>query len=208
MRSKYSDKDLRDRLEGTVCRYNEHPYYVAYGGGQTLLLSDMKNPGNKTLYKIVGSDPDLDISTIPLGYVQLNNTRVLYVERKPHRRFKQGVDPDSVRYSTIDGKSGHEAGHVIHDLSFYSASVENMILDLYPNLDAVLSTKLDRDTEVAISREVALKYRKDLDMWEVYLQKEVVGYIPPGGSRTVIVPNNEMGWVVSLKLGMFSWEVQ
>ncbi len=205
MRSKYANKDLEARLHGTIIRYNNHPYFCRYNGSNSLILYHV-NQTDSEFKTIKGNDVLLDISSVPLGYIQQGD-KVAYLTRKPHRRYKQGIDDSALLWHTIDEEEGPQNFPRSLRGNLYTQATIDMILGNYPALDKVMDIKPDRAVEVAISRDVAVRYRPALQMWDVFLRRRCVGWVPPG-TRTVVVPSNDMGWVVSLYLTGFNWEVK
>lgn len=61
--------------------------------------------------------------------------------------------------------------------------------------------------EIAISRDVALKWICDLQVIHVYYRMKIVGMIPID-SHTVFIPSNDMSWIITRYLSSFNWEVR
>lgn len=203
MRCKFASTDLSQRLNDTICRYKGIPYQVKYEGGDELALRSLIPP--RGIMEIIKSDNIFfDISTVPLGYVQVTPDRVAYISRKPARIYKQGLSQESVFCDYLD--TNLQKGL---SFSIFSEPMHNMIIDKYPNLNTVLSmlASKEKPTEIAISRDVALKSNPDLHITYVCYKNNEIGFIV-NGTKKVIIPNGGMAWVISKYLSSFTWEVE
>lgn len=203
MRCKIPDRDLQARLDSTICRYRGLPYYVRYAGPGLLNLYALQKVNNRhdADFVINSNDPDFDISTIPMGYVQYTNTLVYYVSRRPQRMYKQGVSADALSFTDLRG--GIVSG------SAFSKQFENMVMGNYSSLNQVQKAFKDAevDMELAISRDCALKLNHKIRIVSVFFKNDEVGWMQEG-TDTVIVPSSEKGWLVSRYLSQFNWRVQ
>lgn len=89
--------DVGMRLKGTIIRYKNRPVYVS-SVHETLeidLEPLLPYPGNR--FTVHSSDIDLDVSSVPLGWTNLNE-HTLYLMRAAKNSQKQGVDPRSLTY--------------------------------------------------------------------------------------------------------------
>ncbi len=203
MRCKYPDRDLSQRLDQTICRYDEFPYYVRYAGKNTLYLYKIGDRNGQVVKSIDAKDEKFDVSSIPLGYFQVNKSRVAYASRRPNRMYKQGVSADNLQTTLILGSSPMMMPTI------YCQGFEDMILNNYPDVDTAINTlrNKEQDTEVAISRDTALQWNSGLKLIFVYFKEEQVGWIVPD-TKIVIVKSYELAWIVSVHLSSFKWEVQ
>lgn len=205
MRCKFPERDLAQRLDATICRFRGLPVYVRVTG-RGLTLYSLPSGGKKALYEIRADDPEFDISTIPLGYVQIAPDIVVYTSRRPQRLYKQGLASESISWKFTNNNNNHRV-----PINFFNVAFENMVLGAYPDLrDALhILRKSDTEKEVAISRDIALKYNPNLKIISVYFKGEdaEVGWIVPD-TNIVIVPSSEKGWIVSQNLVGFSWEIR
>jgi len=202
MRCKFSERDIPQRLDHTICRFKGFPYYVRSNGGKLLFLYRLNNTKGVQDHEISADDALFDVSTPPLGYCQASSGRVLYVTRRPNRIYKQGLSSDAV---AARGLRGESPGIQIRTKEF-----ENMIVGVYPSLEATLKEfpkHKEEDWETAISRDIALKWRHKLEIIQVYYKNDDVGFML-NGTNTVIVPNSGMGWIVSRYLSQLNWQVQ
>lgn len=206
MRCKIPANDLSQRLNETICRYDGKAVRVRYAGGHTLQLLNPHNGGEVAL--INSDDPKLDISSVPQGYVQLLPSCVVYASRKPLRMYKQGTTNEclSIEYMTPSKRN-------LARLNVFSKSFADMVDNKYPSFEKafeLLKIKEhddDKTTEIAISRDIALKRIHKLELIIVYFKKVEVGFIAKD-SNTIVTPSDQMGWIISKHLSQFSWKVE
>lgn len=202
-------RDLNDRLEGSIVLYKDFPYYCAVRPDPTNLAVgnlflvrmdeyDGRNVSTKAI-QIKVDDPDLDISSVDLGYVNYESTSgnsVYYLYRTTAKRFKQALYPAYISYKTIDGVDS-SAGVVWNSRSGF-----DILVDLYPSLSTALE-RLDRRGEVAISRDVAIKKVGSGPMF-VYLRTKEVAWIDSRNLEMVF--SHESDWVDRKYVLRFPWE--
>lgn len=212
--------DQNARFNGTIICYKKIPYYVSMDGNTMRLYKLETINSNYTGMKAAAInvnpyDDDVDISSIPLGYVNLPAIRsVVYLMRRPVRRFRQGISEETVTFGWlpdhVTSKQPERVYYRTRDI-LYTAEFENAVLEQYPTLDEAFETlkgwaKEDDRGEVALSRDVALSINK-VGIINVYYKNELVGWIA-SGKKVVNVPSNEMGWIISLYLSGFRWEIR
>lgn len=202
MRCKYSDKDLAQRLDHTICRYDGLPYAVRYAGKNELWLYSVpsRREGDPVL-RINSEDPRFDVSTVPLGYVQETDKMVIYAYRRPTRMYKQGMHADACGGRTLTNQ--------VYSPTMFSKPFENMITGTYPSLENTLEKfkKVDdRDHEVAISRDIALRFTHVSKLVFIFYKNDEVGWMRLG-TNTVVVPNTNKGWIISKYLSHFNWKI-
>ena len=196
MRNKYVGKDIADRLHGTVIRYKENPFLCLVEGNDIVLKTLV---GDRIYARVSSDDPDLDISSLPLGYVNHSVTKsAVYIKRNPLRRYKQGVDPGVMQYMLLPGAARGVGHEVFHDKGF----TEN-VADVYPTFSKALSllTKKDGYTSIALSRDVAIS--REGGVIKVWITMDEVGYITlTSGSennRCTII-KTDVSWIIRTKL--------
>lgn len=181
------------------------PVRVRHAGGNQLMLQPLDNMRNAKEIVIDSSDNKLDISSVPLGFVRVSKTHVVYVSRRPARIYKQGLSQEAIVVDHISKES--RALHPVVDI--YSQSFADMILNRYPPILVVLDglEKINQPIEVAVSRDIAIRYDNDLKISYVYFKTDRVGFIV-GGTKKVIIPNSEKAWVITNYLHELNWEVE
>lgn len=193
-------QDVRDRLNGCILRYDEKLVYCMQETATTLLLYDLKQ--TTLIKKITVDDHLLDISSIELGYMNLENnqkeTVVRYSKRHPQKQYAQGLRPDHISWYTIDGQeTSATVGRGIYN--YVQEGFADAIYGVFPSFDGI---EWDSLNEVALSQMVALK-KIDIGLVLVYFRTRNVGYIEPG-KRVVKVPDDDSAWVVHRYLQNFS----
>ena len=91
-----SNQDAGMRLGRTLIRYEDVLYYVKDVVGSCELIAwDLTSKEDVLLN---GNDSKLDISSIPLGYLNVQNQVAYYPLRRPSRSQRQGVDTSRLQY--------------------------------------------------------------------------------------------------------------
>lgn len=205
MSCRYPDQDLPRRLDQGIVRYKGKPFILKIDRGGDKEVGLYKLAGQRFVTKIKVDDPDLDISTPPLGYIQYNEHLVAYVMRRPLRQFKQTITQDTVVYEGLGGKAlGFKP-------NLYSQAYEDAVLGKFPTYQEIRDEflKLNEKCEKVLSLEVALQWVPELKIIHVFYKNEIVGLVTHLDPYTVIVPDSDKGWIVSRYLGVFrGWKVQ
>lgn len=200
-----SQKDLCDRLHGTICRYKDVPVGVQFVTTNCLMLTDVVT--GELVAKISPTDPDFDISSPELGYMNYANKdfklNVVYVSRQPIRRYRQGLYLQCCEFNTIDGGVQRSP----YGMNYFGLQgFKNMIMDIYPPLSQARSMLNEGDVEVAISKEIALK-KIDSGLHLVYFKTKNIGWIKPD-SMCVEMAAGEFDWVAERYLSRLGIEVK
>ncbi len=235
MPCKYNtEKDLYDRLNGTLCRYKGKIVVVLVEGLQVSIRDPLNN---KFLKYILPNDPDFDLSSPEMGYMNLilpegknPKLRVFYAERTPRRQYRQGLCANNIGFGTLDGSAIREVmaqvpGFPESSWIGYPGFIQ-MLEDDYPTLDEAfyildvgyttakmsdpktlefVDTKVEV-TVMAISKDTAIQ-KTDSGVYQVWYKCDNVGWMAPG-TRTVNVKSSDIGWIVSKYLSLFSWKVE
>jgi len=169
--------DVRMKLHGAYVTYKGTLYFAMaeskqQPGGNNHLVH-LYRPKDRSRDATSKADPfvvdyrsdDVDISSIPLGYVN-HNGKAHYLERHPFRKNAQGASP-----SNIVNAGDYNV--------FYSDSMDVLINNNYPSfMDALSKIEEDEVESIAFSRIFALK-RNDLNkrLVEVLLRKRPIGFV-------------------------------
>ncbi len=205
--------DVNQKLDGCVFRYKGVPYMVrAGGGGAQVTLYELTNP-HKIYAQIKYNDPDLDISSVPLGYVnRVMFDDVSYLIRNPIRRVKQGVNEQNTKVVPLPGRP-----RLVNVHNFiWSQGFIDAVTNKFPPLDVALKSLRQRLNVVnmqeiryqsmAISRDIALMI-DEMGIITVFYKNNYVGWIQPN-KDIVHVKSNELGWVVSRYLShILGWVI-
>lgn len=215
-------QDQNARLHGTIIRYDGKPYYVVVSGPVLHLYRPSKVLN--TAFHHNGADADhknvdpydnkVDVSSIELGYVNKGSIRsVMYMIRRPLRRFQQGLSEQTTFQQFLPEHIKHpeEANFMNRTRdTLYSQDFEDMVSGKYPSLDLALTALRewqvkDGRGEVAVTQDIALSI-DGMGIIRVYYKNSYVGWIAPN-KKTVNVPSNDMGWIVSQYLSGLNWEI-
>ncbi len=188
-----SHKDLQDRLDGTICRFNDTPVYVSLDG-TNLKLWDVAT--RSVLIKtITPDDPRFDISMLDLGYFNYTlrgpekKNVVLFMRRDPTKKYKQGTCVNYLRSHTIDGKIDNNWG----SSAVLSQGFVDSLTGVFPSLDEVKEGE-----QYAISQNVAVE-RDNLGLLNIYYRTEKVACRTPDDKTHMI--KGEYTWIVERLLG-------
>lgn len=100
--------DVRMRLNETFVKYKtEYFYATANGREEEGTKLELRTIEGKSLVMVIdANDPSLEVSSLPLGYVQFPSwNECVFMSRLPYRRQKQAVSVDSVAvYSVFNGR--------------------------------------------------------------------------------------------------------
>lgn len=152
----FRPSDVFMRLDGSVLRYKKQPVTIkASHGSLNVKLYALRD--NEYVCKADSSDPDLDLESPPLGYVYwFDTTRLVFINRSPYRRQKQGLSSETVVSSEVYFKGGLQKRS---RQGWYAgrSQLSDMIDGKYPDFDKVLYDLKTKDiTGLPMSRDVAL----------------------------------------------------
>ena len=177
--------DLETRLGGSIFMYKGIPYRMSYESG-IIRTNDIRD--GSVGPKISPSDPDVDISSIELGYVNTYGVgdsdqnypdrTAVFVTRLPYKQWKQGIHPTNVQLFAVDGDYiswGKES-------LLYSKGFAEMCMGQYPRMSLALT--LRPGESVALSKDIAIK-KSDVEVTGVYYKCKPVGYFDRRGTKFV-----------------------
>lgn len=168
-----SEADVKLRLGSSLVRKGETPVYIK---------------GVESINKVIVYDPikretdfakvsDLNLTPVPLGYVERDG-EVLYVTRKPTRKYKQGLTQENM--VAKDVLSGRLVALRIDDRGLSKA-----ILGQYPSIEQSFQQCRDGADIVPFSREWAVaNYKGELCVMH---KGSVVGYV--GDDNVMLSPD-------------------
>lgn len=207
--------DLEQKLHDTIIRYKGIPYYTLVDG-TNLCLRSLDNANGKIVHSVNYRDPDIDISTVPLGYVNLDPYKAaIYIKRLPVRRVKQGINAHNTHVEFALGTTRQILDHYGRNGLLYNKEFENSILGKFPPLPEALNrlrelyqeSEIETNTPIAISRDVGLSMDEQ-GIIKVFYQEGYVGWMPPNENTVMVGSKNNLGWVVSKYLNPYiGWNV-
>lgn len=213
MRNHYRlDKDIYDRLNGTIVSYDGEPYYLKCEGGynQTYIypLKDYPNAKKK---KIDPLDEKLDIQSFELGYLNidpkcpLNGNKTgyaVYLQRYPQKQYHQGIRPQTIScLSPIDGRE------IDKGASYLGTPLWKMIKNEYPKaVEAIWMINSGTHESVALSRDIVL-VAESSGLITVGWRRKNIGVMVPSMNK-VFLKNHEFVWILERILSRFQIEVE
>jgi len=164
-------EEVKFRLENTVVLYDGEPVYInrvedgaELGEVARVFFTKLPLDDRRETRKFLSSRK-FDLAPFPMGYMNYNKDAI-FVTRSPIRQNRQGLCVHTVRTTTIDGGRA-DIGFIrmISDQGF-----TDMVKGVYPSFpDAVDLMEEESYYSVALSRSIALKVDRDLDV--LFLKK-------------------------------------
>lgn len=197
MPCKYTSlKDLQDRLDGTICRFEGRPVYVMVHSEKKLRLYDIPFQ-NQLIAEINPNDRRFDISMLRLGYANVCNSyterknHVLYFTRNPSKKYKQGTCASYIICKEIDGKrSDRYSGSMIMSQGFVDS-----VNDVYPSIEQID----EHGGSIALSMDIACM-KDDLGILSFFYRGQKVAARVPDSDRLVMY-KGDYPWVVEKLIG-------
>ena len=202
MRNKYRGQDIRSRLENTIIRYNGKPFLCGVDG-ETIILYDLIS--RAVMHRKNPDDPGLDVSSIDLGYMNLEIPRkcAVYLRRNPVRQYRQGVDLRALDYEALTlPKHGFGVSYEYMNCQGFIDSYNGK----FPTFKkAIAMITVEGWYSVALSKDIAIL--RDNDVFKVNFKGNEVGWGRIGTNK-VLVPKTEVSWVTVFNLNLVEgWEV-
>lgn len=193
MRNKYKGQDVKNRLTNTIIRWKNSPVICkTTDDGTVLNLYSLKNR-SALLASVDPDDPDIDISSITLGYVQFGGEYncAVYIRRLPRRIYKQGIDVNYLEYIPLSQrftKNNVDVGQM------FTNSVYDSLCDVFPSFNrALLSITKSGFESVALSKDVAII--RDKGTLKFHLKGSEIGFSNMSEPKDIVIAKNEASWV-------------
>lgn len=164
-----NDHDVHMRLQGTFLRYQGDVYFCEHGGGMNIQLYRIDRDHLEPTHKVDANDPDLDISSVPLGYCNVGHGPV-YFMREAARKQKQGVSLNNI--VGYDEKSRRWQNPIGKFMPVPFDRIRDTILGQYPSLDTIIKKKDKKGA--AFHRRVCIMPLAD-NKWKVKYMANFVG---------------------------------
>jgi len=198
MSCKYTlHSDLDTRLNNTICRLDGMPVYVKVSSPTDITLYEVENR-NAKVATISPNDPRFDISHMDLGYMNWDMTkfegqgapnRVVYLQRSPSKKYKQGTCGNHTTACDLTGKPSHYSASDV----LYTKGFVDSILGNFPKLSDL------KVGQLALSQDVAAE-TDELGLVKLYYRGTAVAYKLPNDSKLHTL-RNDMSWVIDRFLG-------
>lgn len=195
MKIPFAVNDLGLRLSNGILRYKGHPYIVSVDDHHNISLHNTVT--RRQELTVSHDDPDIDISCIPLGYVQLTPRHVDYLSRIPRQTARQLVTRESVQRQPVFMEMDERIPDFWHSQGF-----QDSILGIFPSVDEAferINAEERRSIAVAISRDTCLVKKEGRDVVEVFIREKYSGWIAPN-SREISVKGDFMSHSVQKTL--------
>lgn len=164
-----NEQDVHMRLASSYLRYRGKTYFCDHAGGMNVTLYSIDKDRMLLELQVSANDPELDISSVPLGYCNLESGPV-YLSREAARRQKQGVSLNNIAGYIEKERQWCQPlakyGRVTH------RDVHNTIMGLYPTLDEIFKT----GKSAAFNRRLCLILLDD-KRWKIKYMTNFVGIL-------------------------------
>lgn len=166
-----SAADAHMRLTRSVVRFENEPVYVLEVAPTLEMHTWDMRTSEKHRHDIKANDKRLDISSIPLGYVNYNGEGY-YASRAPARAQKQGVSPISMCYDSMSREKRLGNGTLIQ--SDFLVEFGKMCRNEYIELPEALDISKNRYS-AAFSKTWGVSKTKDGSLFTLYHRMNPVG---------------------------------
>lgn len=188
-----NSEDTNMRLDSSIVRYKGSPYWAQATGSKSRinLFSLIKSEEGLPVYEIDANDPDLDVSSIEIGYCNHKSLGTVYITRAPYRKQKQGLSSVNTLWASV-GSSNLKS---LTGTQFFDEGIISAILGEYPSVKTVLKSLSDNYGEwkaEAISNSFCLSAQPKGTI-EVYFEQSKIGKLEEDGSMT-----GSLGYVDSI----------
>lgn len=180
-----NDADVHMRLAGTYLRYKGDAYYCDHSGGMEVTLYSIQRGGLAPFEKVNANDPELDISSVPLGYCNAGRGPV-YLAREAARRQKQGVTLNSI--AGFDENSRQWFRPIGKNIPINHDRVRDTIRGDYPTLDAIFK---DGTKGAAFHRRLCLMPLEGGGRWKIKYMTNFVGILTEKGLKARLVNQHQ-----------------
>lgn len=182
---RYLDFDqMNRRLNHTIVRYRGKICEVQSWRPDTLDLVVFYLEGTVDNHLIHSSDIDLDISSVPLGFINYKESS-FYIQRIPIRRQTQGVSPEVCYFHPIHKKTKQANGWNLLKSKDFVQCANNK----YPKFLSIFKgIKDNKILSGAFHKRFAL-VQDDLGIVKIKHLTDTIGWIPPKEEH-VILPDS------------------
>lgn len=168
-----SEADVKLRLQQSLVRKGKEPVYVqAVENKDTVVIHNCVT-GRKERVDV----SELDLSPVPLGYV-ISDGEVVYVTRKPTRRYKQGLTTENMVVRDV-------LRNRFTKLSVNDKGLCKTVLGTYPSVEEAFQECRNGKDIIPFSREWAVANYKD-ELCVMH-KGNVVGYV--GDESVMLSPD-------------------
>lgn len=168
-----TDDDVKLRLQKSLVRYGGRPVIVdAVADKENVVVYDVKT-GKRERCTVA----ELDLTPVPLGYSELEDT-VVYVTRKPTRRYKQGLTTENIVATDVFTKRAV-------GLPIQAKPLARTVMGEFKSVEDAFQLCRNGERIVPFAREWAVANYKD-ELCVMY-RGNVVGYV--GDDNVMLSPD-------------------
>lgn len=173
-----TESDIVLRLHETVVRYKGKCYLArAVGEGLYIDLFRPENQFKTRLFRISGNDPELDISSIDVGFMQHSNATVLLISRGPFRKQKQGLSTENLVYKVLSSMGDREGFRPVSSGIISSEEFFSMLDNDYPTYAIAheeIKTLKVREVAKAFNKKLAVALDEKEGKMQLYLNSTII----------------------------------
>lgn len=131
-------EDTNMRLDSSIVRYKGNPYWAQATGNKARinLCSLVKENEGSPIYEIDANDPDLDVSSIEIGYCNHKSLGTVFITRAPYRKQKQGLSSVNTLWTTVGGSNLKS----LTATQFFDEGIIDAILGNYPSVKTAVKS--------------------------------------------------------------------
>lgn len=150
-------EDMDRRIGRTIIKYKGKHVYAASVQDASMMKVCLHDIFTKAQYEnIDASDEDIDVRAFPIGYINKEDGKALFLARMPIRINKQGLCNENCVYIYRQGPINN-----IHRSELTSMALFKMLNDDYPSIEfsvkKLLNSKGEDIRSLAISKKLALE---------------------------------------------------
>ena len=195
-------QDVRLRLNETYVKYKNDYFFAAQSpADETTALLLFSIVGNSHLMTIDANDPDLDVSSPPLGYTQYPTWEgCVFISRLPLRSQNQAVRGDSI--AVYDVRNGLQVptsrNHLrqegfLHNLKGIFPNYDGVITSIIKNKDRTVARAFDRCFCILYDGAKAILQYNCTNIGSIDLDSRVVSLSPEHNHSVFTMRLAELG---------------
>lgn len=179
-----TDTDVALRLHDTFIKYKGEVFFAkSFGSGNKISLYKNLLTFSECLHVVDANSPEVDITSLEVGFQQYTPLRVICICRGPYRKQKQGICYENLVCRPL-GKSDYYFENVDPG-KLYSTSFMKMLENDYPSYALAHELLLAQKApgQVAFNRKLAIARSGDGAKLDLYLNCEVIAQKLPSDTH-------------------------
>jgi len=176
--------DVRMRLHQSIVMYRGIPVWVSHiPDTLNIQLVSVRDDDKIVADCIDASHPDLDITSVPLGYSLSTKKLPNYVYRLPLRQQKQGVCQENTAYTVDNGPAYIQQ----RGLPVHGPRLADLIEGNYPSVEAMKKSLSAGARGFAFHRKYAV-VRDEQDVMYMKFAGHTMGFFDPSSMTASLLP--------------------